>query len=141
MTEKKQKLSAGGVRREFSVDATKIGDLFNFANHPPINEYEALMRAVPGDEPEEIDPGLELRDAVLECVSTLSEKDRFCLEAIFSERITYELLGQRLSNNENQSQSSAASAAFLSTKRALGRLEKSLRKHPVIKEYLKDLGI
>ena len=102
MAEKKQKLQAGGKRREFAVDATKIGDLFQFANYTPINEYEALMQAAPGEEPVEVDAIMLLRNAVLECVEQLTEKDRFCLDAIFSERITYEELGSRLGyTNEN----------------------------------------
>lgn len=139
MAEKKQKLQAGGKRREFAVDATKIGDLFQFANYTPINEYEALMQAAPGEEPVEVDAIMLLRNAVLECVQQLSEKDRFCLDAIFSERITYEELGIRLGYAHNNSKTTGSSSAFLATKRALGRLEKHLRKHPIIMEYIQGL--
>jgi hypothetical protein len=139
MAEKKQKLQAGGKRREFAVDATKIGDLFQFANYTPINEYEALMQAAPGEEPVEVDAIMLLRNAVLECVEQLTEKDRFCLDAIFSERITYEELGSRLGYTNENSKSTGSSSAFLATKRALGRLEKHLRKHPIIMEYIQGL--
>lgn len=139
MEEKKQKLQAGGWRREFAVDATKIGDLFSFTNHSPINEYDALMQAAPGEEPAEIDNIIVLRNAIIECVDKLNDKDKFCLDAIFSERITYEQLGIRLGYSNENSKSTGSSSAFLATKRALSRLEKHFRKHPVIMEYIESI--
>lgn len=140
MSNKKPKLQAGGQRREFAVDGTKIGELFQFANYAPINEYDALMQAAPGEEPVEVDAILLLRNAVIDCVDKLSEKDRFCLEAIYSERITYEALGNRLGYNKPNNKSTGSSSAFLATKRALARLEKHFRNNPVIMDYVESLN-
>jgi len=43
------------------------------------------------------DSGLEeLRDAVKDAIEYLSPQDRFIIEAVFYEQVTYEVLGERL---------------------------------------------
>lgn len=134
----KGKFNAGGVRREFAVDTAKIEAIFGTINYEPKNEYEALMQAAPGEEPNWNPLVEELRRAVYEAVLTLSEKDQFCLNAIYAERVTFEELGARLGYGEvaGKSKSTGPSSAYHATQRALKRLKAALEQHPLIQDYL-----
>lgn len=63
----------------------------------PENEWQALMEAPPGFEPQE--PKVlydEICDIVRNCIDMLLEQDKYIVHAIAYERITYEELGYRL---------------------------------------------
>jgi DNA-directed RNA polymerase specialized sigma subunit len=63
----------------------------------PLTPMEALMAAAPYDEPEESLEELQpFREAVAECMEQLSEQDRYIIDAINSERVTLQVLGDRL---------------------------------------------
>ena len=63
----------------------------------PETPIEALMSAMPGDEPEEsLEEFIPVRDAINECVEMLEEQDRFVVEAVFFECISLDTLGERL---------------------------------------------
>lgn len=63
----------------------------------PETPMEALMQAVPGEEimesVEELQP---FREAVANCIDQLSEQDRYIIDAVNTERISLEELGERL---------------------------------------------
>lgn len=63
----------------------------------PLTPMEALMAAAPYYEPEESLEELQpFREAVAECMEQLSEQDRYVIDAINSERVTLQVLGDRL---------------------------------------------
>lgn len=63
----------------------------------PLTPMEALMAAAPHNEPEESLQELQpFREAVAECMEQLSEQDRYIIDAINSERVTLQVLGDRL---------------------------------------------
>lgn len=63
----------------------------------PETPMEALMQAVPGEEiresVEELQP---FREAVANCIDQLNEQDRYIIDAVNTERISLEELGERL---------------------------------------------
>lgn len=63
----------------------------------PETPMEALMQAVPGEEiresVEELQP---FREAVADCIEQLNEQDRYIIDAVNTERISLEELGERL---------------------------------------------
>lgn len=63
----------------------------------PENFIQALMETPPHDEvPESSDVMNELREAVIDAIESLNDQDRFIVEAINYEQITYVELGRRM---------------------------------------------
>lgn len=63
----------------------------------PENFIQALMETPPDAEIEESSDVInELREAVIDAIESLSEQDRFIVEAINYEQITYVELGRRM---------------------------------------------
>lgn len=93
----------------------------------PINEYDALMRTAPGEDPRthELDQ-LALRDAVADCIQQLDERSQFVIEAVHSERLSYRQLADRLGFS--------AAGAHKLVQRAEEQLERLMMNHPSIKE-------
>jgi DNA-directed RNA polymerase specialized sigma subunit len=97
----------------------------------PLTPMEALMAAAPYDEPEESLEELQpFREAVAECMEQLSEQDRYIIDAINSERVTLQVLGDRLGISRMHD-SRLRDAAF-------GQLRDIMLTNPII---LKRLGI
>lgn len=98
----------------------------------PDSEMQALMEAAPGQPIEtsfeEID---SLRSVVVYCIDMLSEQDRFIVEAINYEQLTYEQLGKRLGMSNVH--------AWRLKQAAFKNLMNLLLEHKVIKEYLGEL--
>ena len=98
----------------------------DFGGRRPQTEMEALMQAPPGYEPEmsveEIQP---LREVVAQCIDLLSEQDQYVVNAINSERVTLQELGDRLGISRMHA-SRLRDAAF-------GRLKEIMIMHPVIR--------
>ena len=95
----------------------------------PINEYDALMRTAPGDEPEPHEAVLQqLREVVAEAIDSLGERHRFVINAIHSERLSYGELAERMSLSK--------SMTHKLVKQAETALRVVLAEHPIIKEYL-----
>jgi DNA-directed RNA polymerase specialized sigma24 family protein len=82
-------------KREFPVD---IDDLMNIlSNYQPENEYQALMESAPFQEPVRHKSLInEAQDIVLDCLEVLLDQDKFIIQAINYEQVSYEVLGQRL---------------------------------------------
>lgn len=108
-----------------------IDDLLAITVPPrPEDEYQALMEAVPGDEPAESKDILQpIREAVADCIDMLSEQDRFIIDAMNSEQITYDELGKRLGISLTH--------AWRLRNAAYKNLEQILERHETIRQYLR----
>jgi DNA-directed RNA polymerase specialized sigma subunit len=95
----------------------------------PDNELQALMEAAPNEPTdsslEEIEP---LKNAVIDCIEMLSPQDKFIIEAINYEQLTYQELGTRMGISNVH--------AWRLKNDAFKRLKELLSNHPVIQEYL-----
>lgn len=95
----------------------------------PENELQALMEAGTGQtietSSEEIDA---LRNVVVYCIDMLSDQDRFIVEAINYEMLTYEQLGKRLGVSNVH--------AWRLKQDAYKKLMQLLLEHSTIKQYL-----
>ena len=82
-------------KREFPVD---IDDLMNIlSNYQPENEYQALMESAPFQEPVRHKSLInEAQDIVLDCLEVLLDQDKYIIQAINYEQVSYEVLGKRL---------------------------------------------
>ena len=96
----------------------------------PDNDWQALMEAVPGEEPIESRDTLQvLREAVVDCIDMLSEQDRYIIDAMNSEQITYDELGKRLGTSLTH--------AWRLRNAAYKNLEQILERHEVIRQHLR----
>lgn len=87
------------------------------------------MAAPPHDEPEESIHELQpFREAVAECLEHLEEHDRYVIDALNSERVTLQVLGDRLGVSRMHA-SRLRDSAF-------GRLRDIMLEHPIIRERL-----
>ena len=81
--------------KEIPYDVFKLTFLMPAAR--PDNEMQALMEAAPGQTIETSNDEIDLlRSIVVYCIDMLSEQDRYIIESINYEQITYEQLGKRL---------------------------------------------
>lgn len=107
-----------------SIDMSPVG-----FSRLPDNPIQALMEAAPGDEPveslEELQP---LREAVADCLDSLSEHDRFVIDALNTERVTLQELGDRLGVSRMH--------ASRLREQAFDRLRRLMAEHPVIRQRL-----
>lgn len=119
------------VRREVAVDPavleTKEDRVYNGS---PLNMFDALMRGIDYDDDSRF---TRIKEAVHNGMENLSEKDRYCLQAIFTERITYAQLGERLGYRP---QKGGSPQAFRATQRALERLKGYLLEDPDVIAFL-----
>jgi len=82
-------------RKEVPVDIAEITQLPDPSQ--PRTFFQALMQASTGqDEVYSEDLGNPIRDAILDCMDLLSEQDKFVLDAIYWEQITFVELAKRL---------------------------------------------
>ena len=94
--------------------------------------------ALPNHEPADIDDISPLRLAIMQCVDALDDRDKYVIDAIYTERITYEELGARLGYKP---QPKGSPQAFMLTKAALARLKDLMYENDLIIGYLKDTGV
>lgn len=120
-------------RKEIPTEAKSLEYLTNKNQFAPENEFEALMMALPMNEPADVYSVSPLRQAVMDCVDQLSDKEKYCIDAIFAERITYAELGERLGYKP---QKSGSPQAFMVTKAALANLKDIMLENKVIRDYL-----
>lgn len=96
----------------------------------PETPMEALMQAVPGEEimesVEELQP---FREAVANCIDQLSEQDRFIIDAVNTERISLEELGERLGVTKTH--------AWRLRNSAMENLKKIMIQDPTVMERLR----
>lgn len=101
----------------------------SLAIQAPINEYDALMRCAPGDHPEPDQTILDaIRDEIAEAIDNLEPRDRFVIEAVHAERLSYRELGERMSISKPY--------AHKLVRQAERRLRYALASSPTLKEYL-----
>lgn len=101
----------------------------------PETPIEALMMAGIGEDTVESVQELQpLREAVADCIEQLSEQDRFIIDAINSEMISFEELGQRLGVSKPH--------AWRLTNAAMDRLKLLLLENPIVRKRigLEDLA-
>jgi len=101
----------------------------------PDTPIEALMMAGIGEDAVESVQELQpLREAVASCIEQLSDEDRFIIDAINSEMISFEELGQRLGVSKPH--------AWRLTNAAMNRLKLILLENPIVRERigLEDLA-
>jgi hypothetical protein len=92
----------------------------------PSTEMEALMMSPPGVEPvESIEELQPLREVVAQCIDLLNEQDQYVINALNSERVTLQELGDRLGVSRMHA-SRLRDAAF-------SRLKKIMEMHPIIR--------
>ena len=120
-------------RREIPTEAKKLEYLTNKNQFAPENEFEALMMALPMNEPEDVYSVSPLRQAVMDCIDALEPRDKYVIDAIYSERITYDELGARLGYKP---QKSGSPQAFMVTKAALSHLKDLCMENDVIKTFI-----
>ena len=107
-----------------SISAPSVG-----FSRLPETPLQALMEAAPGYEPEESLQEIQpIREAVADCIEQLDEHDRYVIDAINSERVTLQELGDRLGVSRMHA-SRLRDAAF-------GRLMKIMTENSVIRERL-----
>jgi len=121
----KTKMSVNG--KEIPYDVFKLTFLMPAAR--PDNEMQALMEAAPGQTIETSNDEIDLlRSIVIYCIDMLSEQDRYIIESINYEQITYEQLGKRLGMSNVH--------AWRLKQDAYKRLMNLMLEHKVIRDYL-----
>ena len=129
----KKKLTQGGVRREFTADVSFLTTLLqNNAKPRPENDIQALMEAAPGDLVADTVASLQvLREAVVDCIDCLSDTQITIINGIFSEKITYQELADRLGYKSKETVRRQLDIA-------LRDLKVLMERHEVIQEWLDD---
>ena len=123
------------MQRDFPVDdpfdptPSRLGERSSVV-YRPINEYDALLRAAPGNEPEESEAEVQaLREVVAIGLELITDEHRFILEAVHSERVSIRDLGHRLGVSKSQ--------AGRLVQQAQSALKEILQLHPLIRERIK----
>jgi DNA-directed RNA polymerase specialized sigma24 family protein len=81
--------------KEIPLDSDDLGSLI--PSSVPENPFQALMETAPGGNvPLSQEELLDFKDAVIDCIDMLSEQDRYIVDAITYERVTYAELASRL---------------------------------------------
>lgn len=91
------------------------------------------MMALPYHEPADVYAISPLIQAIRDALDRLLPKERYCIDAIYAERITYDELGARLGYKP---QLKGSPQAYMLTKMALTHLKDDLMDNPVILDYL-----
>lgn len=95
----------------------------------PQTIIQTLMQGVPGKSIEDsYEQTQTLRETVMDCIDRLCDQDKFIIEAVNYEQITYEELGKRLGVSNVH--------AWRLTKAAFKTLEKILLQEEIVREYL-----
>lgn len=132
MGKKQNPLNAGGVRREFTASSDFLAVLLNQRIVRPDNEMQALMESTPGSA-EIVDKSKlqELREAVADCIDMLGERDIFIIDGIYSEKLTFQELSERLGYKDR-------STILKRLKKIHVELKEHMTKHPVIQQWLES---
>jgi len=82
-------------RKEIPLDTNTLQNLPDESQ--PINIWQALMQAAPGDKVKlSFEEPNVIKEALLDCMDLLRDKDKFVIDAIIYEQITYPKLAERL---------------------------------------------
>lgn len=120
-------------KKEYPTAKDELDRCVGTGDYKPINEFDALMRTIPLHDPDDVDGISPLRQAIIDSVAELSEKDQFVINAIYSERITYEELGGRLGYKP---QANGSPQAYIATQRALAALKDILVQNEEVIDFL-----
>ena len=97
----------------------------------PETPIEALMQAAPGEDVRESVEELQpFREAVASCIDQLSEQDRFIIDAVNTEMISLEELGERLGVTKTH--------AWRLRNSAMDNLRKIMLQDPTVLERLRN---
>jgi len=97
----------------------------------PETPIEALMQAAPGEDVRESVEELQpFREAVASCIDQLSEQDRFIIDAVNTEMISLEELGERLGVTKTH--------AWRLRNSAMDSLRKIMLQDPTVLERLRN---
>ena len=97
----------------------------------PETPIEALMQAAPGENVRESVEELQpFREAVASCIDKLSEQDRFIIDAVNTEMISLEELGERLGVTKTH--------AWRLRNSAMDNLRKIMLQDPTVLERLRN---
>jgi hypothetical protein len=95
----------------------------------PINEYDALMRCAPGDEPDAtLDSLLPLRDILGDALDLLDERELWIFNSLTTQRLSLRQVGEQLSLSKTH-------VARLRDE-IMAKLRTALETNPTIREYL-----
>lgn len=120
-----EKMSVNGREIPHDIDVLTL----LLPSSKPDSEMQAIMESAPGQTIETSSDEIEsLRNLVVYCIDMLSEQDRFIIEAINYEQITYDKLGKRLGCSNVH--------AWRLKQDAYKNLMSLLLEHPIIREYL-----
>lgn len=98
-------------------------------DHRPETMLQALMETAPGEDPEESKEDVaDLLDAVAMAVDSLPEQQRFIIEAIHYERLSFADLAKRLGLGKTQ--------AWRLTQEAQEALKVAMLESPIIQERI-----
>lgn len=114
-------------RNEIPIDNEQLHRLVDESQ--PINIWQALLQATPGAEvmtPSDA-PNI-IKEAVLDCMEMLREQDKFVIDAIIYEQITYPALGERLGVSTPH--------AWRLTQSAFASLKELILMHSTLREYV-----
>ena len=120
-------------KKEYPTAKDELDRCVGTGDYKPINEFDALMRTIPLHDPDDVDGISPLRQAIIDSVAELSEKDQFVINAIYSERITYEELGGRLGYKP---QAKGSPQAYIATQRALAALKEIIVQNEEVIDFL-----
>jgi hypothetical protein len=82
-------------RNEIPLDTAKLQNLADESQ--PINMWQSLMQTIPGNEPKFSSDQVDvIKEALLDCLDLLRDQDKFVIDAIIYEQITYPKLADRL---------------------------------------------
>lgn len=95
----------------------------------PTTAMEALMLSIDDDIEESIEELQPLREAVAMCIEQLDEQDRFIVDAVNSEFLSYEELGKRLGVSKPH--------AWRLKNNAYAKLQQLLTMHPLIRKKVR----
>lgn len=84
-------------KRELPFDMEALMQFMPHKNEMPENEYQALMEAAPGDTiPVAKDVYNPIKDIIIDALDELAPQDKYIIDAINYEQISFEELGKRL---------------------------------------------
>lgn len=115
--------------RELPLDTEEIERIPDSTK--PLTALHALMQTVPGgvENASEEEPNL-IREALLDSMEVMTDQDKFIIDAIYWEMITFEELGNRLGVSTTH--------AWRLTKAAEKNLKELLMMNTTLRDYILD---
>ena len=93
----KQYMSDTSHKRELPFDMEALMQFLPYKNGTPENEWQALMEAAPGDVIETPKDAYQpIKDIIIYALDELATQDKYIVDAINYEQISFEELGKRL---------------------------------------------